>query len=71
MDIVGMSSWIKATLVKVMGSSMFSDGSGNSSCIGSCQEGWEGMLVSYSGDGSCSIMRVLYTISSRSESSVM
>jgi hypothetical protein len=40
-------------VVRVVCSSTFSGGSGRSSCMGSGELVWDGMVVSCSGDGAC------------------
>jgi hypothetical protein len=52
-------------------SSTCSDGSRNSSCIGSSEVGWEGSMVSCGDDGDFSVIRVVYILASVSGSYVI
>ena len=71
MGIIKETGCLEAKIVKVVGSSTFSDVSWISSCIGMGEVGWEGTMVSCGGDGALSVMRVMNSLASDSGSFVM
>jgi hypothetical protein len=58
LDTVRSTTWLKDSVVRVMGSFTLSEGMGLSSCIGSRDVIREGTMVSCGGDGACSVMKL-------------
>jgi hypothetical protein len=69
--------WLKVSVVMVMGSFMFLEGSGIFEYIGLGDVGWEGTMLScggdrvYGNDGACLVMTVENALASSSGSPVM